>query len=150
MLRIITLFLLSTACANAVTLTQTVPGDIVFDLTPLAPTDAGDYFDTSYTRDLTYLTIDDIPNTIKWRLYAKISNEIPGIAVRIKRTDNGTGANAPTGGRVYEKLSTVYTEIFTGEGKRFDIPMQTQIRGLGVSDDNGTFNADIEYKIETD
>lgn len=150
MLRIITLFLLSTACANAVTLTQTVAGDILFDLTPLTPTDAGDYFDNLYTRDLTYLSIDDIPNNVPWRIYAKLSSEIPGIVVRVKRTNNGTGSILPTGGRSYEKLSTIYAEIFSGEGRRFNIPMQIQIRGIGVSDGNGTFDTDIVYKIETE
>lgn len=150
MLRIIVLFLLSTACANAVTLTQTVPEDILFDLTSAAPGEAGDYFDDAYTRNLTYLTIDNIPNTVKWQIYAKLSHEISGIKVRIKREDNGTGVILPTGGKSYEELTTVYTAIFSGEGKRFDIPMQTQIKGIGVSDDNGTFSTNIEYKIETE
>jgi hypothetical protein len=150
MLRIIVLFLLSTAAANAVTLTQTVPEDIVFDLTPLTPTDAGDYFDDTHTRDLTYLTIDNIPNNITWTLFAKISGDIPGITVSIRREDNGTGAILPQGGTSYEKLTTVYTAIFTGEGKRFDIPVRTQLKSVGVSDDNGTFSTNIDYKIETE
>lgn len=152
MLRIVALFLMSTACAKAVTLTQTVPGDILFDLTSLAPDNAGEYFDNAYERDLTYLTIDDIPNNIKWRLYAKISHEIPGINIRVKREGNGTGAIVPVGGKRYTDLAPgiTYTEIFRGEGKRFDIPMRTQIKGIGVSDDNGTFGTSIEYKIETE
>lgn len=151
MLRIIILFLMSTACANAVTLTQTVPGDILFDLTPLAPTNAGDYFDSTYTRDLTYLTIDDIPSNIKWRIYAKLSTDIDGIKVRVKREGHGTGSIVPTGGTSYETLvTTTYTEIFHGEGKRFDIPIQTEIRGIGVSDESETLNTNIEYKVETE
>lgn len=150
MLRIVVLFLMSTVCANAVTLTQTVPEDILFDLTPLAPVEAGDYFESVHTRDLTYLSIDNIPNDVKWTVYAKLSNEIPGIALRVRREDNGTGTTVPTGGKSYSKLTPIYIEIFSGKGKRFDIPMRTKISGIGVSDDHGTHNSNIEYKIETE
>lgn len=149
MLKIIVFFLLSTTCAHAVTLTQTVPDDILFDLTPLTPAEAGDYFDTSYTRDLTLLSIDDIPGDVTWTVSARISAEIPGVKVRVSREGNGTGSISPSGGTSYETLTTAYTTLFTGAGKRFDIPMRTQLKNLGVSDDNGIFDINIEYKIET-
>ncbi len=150
MLRIIVLFLLCTLSAHAVTLTQTVTGDVLFDLTPLTPTDAGDYFNTSYTRDLTLLSIDNIPNDVSWTISAKISSEIPGVTVRVSRKGTGTGSTInPSGGTSYKTLTTTYTELFTGEGKRFNIPMRTQLKGIGVSDNNGVFETHIEYKIET-
>ncbi|PID46370.1 MAG: hypothetical protein CSB47_04480 [Proteobacteria bacterium] len=150
MLRIIVLFLSCTLPAHAVTLTQTVIGDVLFDLTPLAPADAGDYFNNSYARDLTQLSVDNIPNDVTWTIFARISSEIPGITVRVRRKGTGTGAINPSGGTSYKKLTTTYKKLFTGEGKRFDIPMRTQLKGIGVSDNNGIFETHVEYKVETD
>ena len=155
MYRSILLFILGLSSAHAITLTQTVSSDVLFDLTPVAPTDAGDYFAYSYTRDKTLLTIDGIPNNQKWKVYARISNFVHGgsekIRIMVKRTGLGTGVNAPTDGATgFIKLTvSSYKYFFKGEGSRFDIPVRTRIEGIGVYDDYGDFNTMIEYKVET-
>ena len=153
MLKIILFFFISISSANAITLTQTVTADILFDLTSVAPTDAGDYFNDSYRRDTTLLTIDHIPNGKKWRVYAKLSNFVHSgqqkIEIRIKRMGKGTGVHTPVEGTSLITLDTNYQEIFNGKGKRFNIPMRTQIKGIGVYDDYGIFNSTIQFKVET-
>ncbi len=154
----ILIFFICISNANAITLTQTIASDVLFDLTPVAPTDAGDYFNNSYTRDNTQLTIDGIPNTTKWKIYAKLSNFVHSgqekIKVRIRRqgngNGNGTGVNIPSGGNTYKRLNeTSYKYIFRGQGNRADIPIRTQIKGIGVYDGHGAFTTTIEYKVET-
>jgi len=150
----ILIFFICISSANAITLTQTIASDVVFDLTPVAPTDAGDYFNNSYTRDNTQLSIDGIPNTTKWKIYAKLSNFVHSgqqkIKVQIKRQGDGTGGTLPSGGNTYKTLNeTTYKYIFRGKGSRFDIPIQTKIKGIGVTDDYGAFTTTIEYKVET-
>ena len=154
MFRLIIFLFICVSSVNAITLTQTVASDVLFDLTPVAPTDAGDYFNNSYTRDLTALTIDDIPSNQKWKVYAKISNYVHSgsekIKIKVKRNGNGTGVTTPSGGATYKKLNiTSYKYLFRGKGNRFDIPMTTKITNIGVTDDYGTFNTTIEYKVET-
>jgi len=154
MFRLIIIFFICVSNVNAITLTQTVANEVLFDLTSVAPTDAGDYFNDSYTRDLTLLTIDDLPSNQKWRVYAKLSNYVHSgsdkIKIKLKRQGNGTGVTTPSGGNTYKKLNiTSYKYLFRGEGSRFDIPMSTKIAGIGVNDDYGTFNTTIEYKVET-
>lgn len=144
---------LSICSVNAITLTQTA-GNILFDLSLVAPTDAGDYLNNSYTRDSTFLTIDNIPSNTKWRVYAKLSVYVHSgqqkIKVRIKRIGNGTGVNVPAGGNSFKTLdNTSYIQLFRGKGNRFNIPMRVQIKGIGVTDDYGTFDTIIEYKVET-
>lgn len=150
----ILIFFICISSANAITLAQTIASDVLFDLTLVAPIDAGDYFDDSYTRDNTQLTIDDVTDDTEWKIYAKLSNFVHSgqekIRVQIKRQGDGTGVTLPSAGNTYKTLNeTSYTYIFRGKGKRFDIPMQTKIKGIGVSDDYGTFNTTIEYKVET-
>ncbi len=154
MLRVILFFFIGISSANAITLTQIVASDILFDLTSVAPTDAGDYFNNSYIRDSTLLTIDSISNGSKWRIYAKLSNFVHSgqqkIKVKIKRQNDGTGVHTPVGGNSFKTLNdTDYRQIFRGKGKRFNIPLRTEIDGIGVYDDYGTFNTIIEFKVET-
>ena len=154
MFKLILIFFICVPSANAITLTQTVAPDILFDLIPVAPTDAGDYYNDSYTRDNTLLTIDGIADDTKWKIYAKLSNFVHSgqqkIKVRIKRQGNGTGVNPPAAGNTFKTLNnTNYRYIFRGKGSRFDIPMRTKIAGIGVKDGYGTFDTTIEFKVET-
>ena len=154
MYRFILLFIICVSSANAITLTQTVNSDVLFDLTPVAPTDAGDYFANSYTRDATLLSIEGIANDQKWMVYAKISNYVHSgtekIRIKVKRTGDGTGVTAPTGGAVFKKLTVGnYRYLFRGKGNRYNIPITTKIGGIGVRDGYGAFNTTIEYKVET-
>jgi len=155
MFKSILLFFICVSSASAITLTQTVATDILFDLTLVAPTDAGDYFNNSYTRDSTLLTIDGISANTTWKVYAKLSNFVHSgsekIQVRVKRMGNGTGGSTnPSGGATYKRLNdTSYKYLFRGKGSRSDIPMQTKIKNIGVNDDFGTFDTIIEYKVET-
>jgi len=146
-------FLACIANANAVTLTQTAPGDILFDLNLVTPLEAGTYFSKfqSSSTNATLLSIDDIPSSTKWTVFAKLSTVIPGIKVRIKRTGNGTGSTAPTGNTGNRRLNNAVTwvRLFRGKGSRLNIPMQTQVFNIGVGDGNGVFETDIDFKVET-
>jgi len=154
MLRSILFFFICVSSASAITLTQTVATDILFDLNLVAPTDAGDYFNDSYTQTNTLLSIDNIPDDTKWKVYAKLSNFVYNghekIRIAIKRNGDGTGVHPVYAGNAYHRLDeTTYKYIFRGEGSHFDIPITTKIRGIGVTDNIGTHNTTIEYKVET-
>lgn len=151
MIKIILLFAISLSSANAITLKQEIPSDLLFDLTAVAPTNAGDYFKNSYTQNKTLLTIDNIPNDTQWRIYAKIRQEISGIKIKVKRKSEGTGVNPLEGKKKYKTLKTTFTltPLFSGKGSHFDILMRTQINGIGVNDGHGAFDTSIIYKVET-
>ncbi|HIO91555.1 MAG TPA: hypothetical protein EYG68_01775 [Leucothrix mucor] len=151
LLRLFTLFFTCVLSANAITLTQTVPSDVLFDLTMVAPTNAGDYFANAHTSPVnsTLLSIADIGNGKKWTVYAKLSQNIPGIKVRIIRTGNGIGKKIPQGNTANKILNTNLRKLFDGQGSILNIPMQTEIYGIGVSDGHGLFTSDIEFIVET-
>ena len=150
-LRLITLFFISTVNVSAITLIQTVPNEVLFNLTTNAPTDAGSYFADGYTSsaNATLLSISDIPNDTTWSVYARLSQDIPGIKVRIKRSGDGTGIKKPTGNTSNRILSTNLIKLFKGQGSITNIPMQTEIYGIGVSDGHGEFTTNIEFTVET-
>ncbi|MEE9352380.1 MAG: hypothetical protein V3U78_08975 [Thiotrichaceae bacterium] len=151
-IRIFLLFFVCSINASAVTLTQTVPSDVLFDLNLVTPTEAGTYFATSQSSSssATLLSVGDIPSTTKWTMYGKLTTTIPGIKVRIKRTGNGTGSTAPNGGLSNKRLNdTTWRKLFSGKGSRLNIPLQTEVYGIGVGDGHGTFEGDIEFKVET-
>jgi len=151
LVRLVTLFFACTLTVNAITLTQSVPSDVLFNLTTLTPMDAGDYFASSQTSspNSTLLSIADIPNDTKWTVYAKLSSNISGIKVRIKRFGNGVGVEQPKGNTGNKVLSTNKRKLFTGKGSIRNIPMQTEVYGIGVGDGYGTFTSNIEFIVET-
>lgn len=137
-----------------ITITQEVADDILFDLTSIAPTEAGDYFEDFYERDATTLNVVTVLPTTSWKVSAKLSVFIHSgsekIKVRLKRTGNGTGLIIPSGGVSFETINqTTYTDLFSGTGSRLNIPIKTRIEGVGVSDEFGTFDTTIEYKVES-
>ena len=150
-LRLFTLFFISTVNVYAITLTQTVPSDVLFDLTTTTPTDAGNYFTNAHTSpaNASLLSISDIPNDTQWTISAKLSQAMSGVKVRIKRTGEGTGINKPTGNTRNRILTTNLKKLFDGKGSIINIPMQTEIYGIGVNDGHGIFDTNIEFIVET-
>ena len=153
-LRILLLFFLGLPNAHSVTLNQTVPNEVLFDLNLSPPTEAGTYFASkqSSTANATLLSIDDIPSTTKWIVYGRLTSNLLNnrIKVRIKRTGNGTGSTLPSGTLRNKRLSAgTWKRLFSGKGSRFNIPMQTEVYGIGVNDGFGLFETDIEFKVET-
>lgn len=150
-LRLLALFFISTMNVHAITLTQTVPSDVLFNLTTATPTDAGSYFTDAHTSsaNATLLSVSDIPNGTQWTVYAKLSQNISGIKVRIKRTGDGTGIKKPTGNTSNRILTTNPKKLFDGKGSVINIPMQTEVYGIGVNDGHGTFETNIEFIVET-
>ena len=149
----ITLFLIIPS-TYSITITQEVADDILFDLTSIAPTEAGDYFENSYERDATTLNVVTLLSTTSWKVSAKLSVFIHSgsekIKVRLKRIGNGTGLIIPSGGGSFETINqTTYTDLFSGTGSRLNIPIRTRVEGIGVSDEFGTFDTTIEYKVES-
>lgn len=148
----ICLLLMLFSNANAITLIQSIPDDVLFDLTTIAPTEAGNYLSTRHLspKNKTLLSIDDIPDTTKWAVYARLANEISGITVKIKRIGDGTGITPPSEARRnYKKIPAIGRKLFSGQGKRLNIPMRTKITNLGVSDGFGTFDTDIIFTVKT-
>jgi hypothetical protein len=151
MARLFLLFFIFSNTAYAIRLTQTVSNDVLFDLSLIAPTDAGDYFSTRHTSSsrATRLSISGIPAATEWVVYAKISHEIKGVKVKIKRTGNGSGRTIPTGNTSNRVLGITETKLFSGKGSRTHIPMQTEIDDISVGDGFGTLGTDIIFTIKT-
>lgn len=151
MIRIFLLFLVISNTAYAISLRQTVSNDVLFDFRLIAPTDAGDYFSARHTSAprATLLSITGIPNATEWVVFAKISHDISGIKVKIKRTGNGSGSQLPTGNISNKILGITEIKLFSGTGSRSHIPMQTEIDSLGVGDGFGTLGTDIVFTVKT-
>lgn len=120
-------------------------------------TDAGDYYTGSLESGSALLSCTDAYLTISgtatsttaWTLSARLVSSATGLGLELKRTGNGTGSSAPSGGTDYTTLSTAYETLFTGQGNVSSIPLQFRVNNLDVSDGNGTKNIQIQYQITT-
>ncbi|MGB0848101.1 MAG: hypothetical protein ACPGSM_15350 [Thiolinea sp.] len=83
-----------------------------------------------------------------WKLTANLNTSVPGLTIRVRRTDNGTGGTLYSG-LSYITLSPVTTTLFCGSGDVSDIDLQFQIDSLDVGDGYGTKNWIVDYTVET-
>ena len=138
--------------ANAQAITLSVTSSLVFDLTDKAPTEAGKYLKRSYKNDKdgTLINVSDIESEQRWAVYVRQLILIDGLKIKIKRTGNGTGTEVVEYGKKFLSLKTdKWKCFFTGQGQHSNIPVQTKVSRIGISDSYGEYNTNLSYKVET-
>jgi|GEM_PF-4968167 len=131
--------------ANAVS----VVADDWFDSLPDTITNAGDYYNDSFTTS-TSVTIGGTSSSSQtWTLSVRLTNSVNGLTIGTKRIGSGTGDTVPSGGNsTYQILTMAYQPLFTGSGNVSGIPLEFQISNFDVTDGNGIKNIEIEYQVE--
>jgi hypothetical protein len=113
-------------------------------------TNAGDYYTGSFTTATSINIGGTTSSSQMWTLSARLTTDIAGLNIGIKRTGNGSGDSIPSGGTDdYQTLTTAFLPFFTGSGNVTGIPLELQISDVDVTDGNGTKTIPIEYQITT-
>jgi len=96
----------------------------------------------------TVLSISNAPG--HWTLRAHLSGAESqnGVAIYIKRTSNGGGSGAISGGESYVQLTTAETELFRGEGSRRNISLQFKLAGFSAHVLPATYLSSITYTVQ--
>ncbi|QTR54783.1 hypothetical protein [Thiothrix unzii] len=111
-------------------------------------TNAGTYYNDSFTTT-TSITISDTSSSSQaWTLSVRLINLVNGLTIATKRTGRGTDGNEPNGGdSIYQTLGTVFLPLFTGSGNVSNIPLEFEISNFDVTDGNGIKDIQIEYEV---
>ncbi len=94
----------------------------------------------------------DIRNPVgNWRIDVKKTDSTwnANIHLYIKRTGNGTGAGPFSGGLVYQELTDIDAELFSGTGASNNVPLQFKLGGSYASNgvSTGVYTTTITYTI---
>jgi len=84
-----------------------------------------------------------------WRLMARYAhtNWNNAVSVMIKRTSDGSGAGSISGGSSYVELSTVDTEICSGDGDRSNVALQYKLTGTSLHVSPGLYSTSIIFTV---
>lgn len=149
-LRSLIFFLLLISNVQAITLA--VSPLVRIDLTDEAPTQAGEYLKSSYENigNRTLISVKNIDAKQAWVLCVRQPENLKGLTINVKRLGQGIGRDKIKDGKRYQKLAALqWNSFFSGKGEYTNIPVQTRVSKIGVSDSYGNFKTKLEYKVNT-
>jgi len=84
-----------------------------------------------------------------WQVRVRKSSvsQLHGVVLYAKRTGNGSGSGAVSGGSSYVAVETSDTDFFEGSGDRTDITVQYKISGISISVPPGNYSATIIFTV---
>jgi hypothetical protein len=112
-------------------------------------TNAGEYYTDSFTTATSINIGDTTSSSQMWTLSARLTTDITGLKIGIRRSNNSSNDSVLSGGNANQTLTTAFLPFFTGSGNVTGIPLELQISDVDVTDGNGTKTIPIEYQITT-
>jgi len=95
-----------------------------------------DIFDTTGTSDNWRVDVKKIDTS--WH---------SSLHLDVKRTSDGTGSGAISGGSVYQEVTGTDQSFFSGSGDRSSIDVQLKVRGMSVQVSPNTYSTTIYYTV---
>lgn len=134
--------------ANAVSV---VADDWTHPLSDNIITNAGTYYNDSFTTSTSVNIGGTSSSSQAWTLSVRLTSLVNGLAIAVKRTGNGDSVNVLSDVNTppYSLNNTAFQPLFTGSGNVSGIPLEFEISNFDVTDGNGTKYIQIEYQVTT-
>jgi len=148
------LLLVSILCpsgAGAIEITATGPWSLTIDADDLVAGAGSDLVSTYESNaDQAVIVISNTTgNEDNWRVDVKRSDTTwhNDFVLSVRRTGDGTGGGAITGGSGYQAVGTADSAFFSGAGDRSNIPIQLQLSGVSLQVAPNTYSTTITYTV---
>jgi hypothetical protein len=99
------------------------------------------------TTGTTTLTISSVPGS--WHVKVRRSDATwhLNFTLWVKRTSDGSGSGAISGGTSYVEASSMDTEIFSGSGERSNITLQYKLTGMSKNVSPSNYSASAIFTV---
>jgi hypothetical protein len=84
-----------------------------------------------------------------WRVDVRRSDALwdSRLNLDVRRTGNGTGMGTISGGTAYQAVSSMDQTFFSGSRRRYDIPVQLQLRNVSIDVPPNNYSTTVVYTV---